>query len=221
MNFNTRQIEEITQSVLRELTARGVSIDSAPSSEQAAGSRLDARVITEDVLAAADTSCGMITIDANAVITPSGRDFIRKHELIVSNVGRSRSQSQTGTVISIGSSVAFESAAISAGWKVETTNCEFGAARKSQAVVQSQPVVCCGGEPSMIACMLNRKTCIRAAVVTSSTELDRLIQIMKPQIACVGSKGWSFVEARQLLKLMQMVGSSSPNDWKEISGGAS
>ena len=230
--FTRAQIEAITASVLRELASRGVavapasSLNPSPTVMRSAGSaigspvgsallvELDQRVISEDVLAAANASGKSITIPAGAIITPSGHDFIRRNGVTVTSVLSAGHSTTAGAVILIGTSFTAKSAANTAKWTIVAAGCERDAAKKALKQLP-KPVVCCGGEPSVTACLLNRDHKLRVAVVTPNTDVSRLARVMNPQAICLDAASWSSAQLIKVLKTMSP-GSTAPTSWKEL-----
>lgn len=229
MNFTAIQIEAITRRVLRELSSRGVGIataraetlpvPSATSAETAAVAvaGIDAKVITEDTLLAANAAGQTISVLAGAVITPSGHDYIRRNSVTISNhppvAGIATS---SGVLIVSGNQTAAVSAANTAKWNIISAGCDFDAADKAGDEL-ARPVVCCVGEPSLTACLLNRNAEIRAAVITQTTDIGLLGTIMNPQVICLDSAGWSFAALLKLFRRLVASTATAPVAWKELS----
>jgi hypothetical protein len=224
MTFSSQKIEAITQSVLRELHARGVVSAAAQNTNggtsTASVAVLQQKVITEDTLAAAGAAGHSLAIPAGAIITPSGHDYIRRHAVSISSEFPSASAATTGALISVGNCSAASSAAAAVNWNIVAAACEFEAAAEAEKVAASHPVACCGGQPSIAACLMNRNTSLRAAVVTQTTDMDLLVSAMNPQVICLDSNGWTYTELRRLFQRMTAASSDTPAGWSEITGGA-
>ncbi len=225
MTFSSQQVEAITRSVLRELQSRGVAIAAARnmSGDHSAGSVapaavLQQKVITEDTLAAANAAGHSLSIPAGAIITPSGHDYIRRNAVSISS-GLPVAPGTIGVLVAVGSCSAASSAAAAANWTVDSTGCEFDAAEKATNAAMRHPVVCCGGQPSIVACLVNRDASFRAALVTQNTDIDVLVSAMNPQVICLDSAGWTFTELRRLFRQMSATDNAAPAGWKEITGG--
>ncbi|MCP4171751.1 MAG: hypothetical protein GY758_13365 [Fuerstiella sp.] len=226
MTFSSQQIEAITQSVLRELHARGVVSAAAVAARNTSDDTsaapvavLQQKVITEDTLAAADAAGHSLAIPAGAVITPSGHDYIRRHAVSISSGLPSASTATTGTLISVGDCTAASSAAAAANWTIVAAGCEFEAAAEAEQVTERHPVACCSRQPSIAACLVNRDSSIRAAVVTQNTDMNLLFSAMNPQVICLDSNGWTFTELRRLFRRISAVSRATPAGWKELTGG--
>lgn len=245
MTINAQFIDQIVKNVMREMQTRVSTVDTAQSDvrqspvTQVADSKgsataavapmsLSARVISEDVLVAANAAGQTISLQPGAILTPSGRDFIRKNGIrLATQANLSERLVATGTFIAVGASTGAMTAASAAGWKTLTAATEFEAASLASAQMADGFVACCGGEPSIVACLLNRNPAIRAAVVTQATNLLTLTTVMSPQVVCLDSSGWSFGEILRLLRTFagaewKKDPAGSDPHWKEIrAGGAS
>lgn len=234
MTLSNRQIESITQDVLRQLRTSGVSVvasvpvsqyraeDSAdaPEAEVPLPGRsdvlsLDAKVVTEAELVAVQAAGRIVRHPAGAVITPSGRDYIRKNDVTLTTADESRAATGKGRLLTIGECASATSAATAASWIAVAAGCEFDAASKAAQYVPD-PVVCCGGEPSLAACLLNRDSRIRAAVIGPSTDAHRLKHLMNPQVVCLETAGWSFAALLRLFRQLGDQSGAAPKSWKEL-----
>lgn len=238
MTFSRQQIEAITQGVLRELSSRGIPLAAQPAAsssqltppvsgpadnsttqtlthaEQKSGPiEFHNKVITEAALITAGAAGKTIVIPPTAIITPSGRDYIRHNSIVITSSVSPRQSTEGGLVVITGSAASAISAAGAAKWKTLTAGCERDAVRRIRQQ-SNQRIVCCGGEASAIACLLNRDVSIRAAVVTHTTDLENLIAMMNPQVFCLDS-AWSFAALLKLLRTLQQGGSDTPAEWKE------
>ncbi len=249
INLSSEMIEQIVQSVMRELQARETPGGSSARTENAlqpAGSKADTtvssssglsdaqkpdpltaapvvisgHVISEHVLASANVAGKQIVISPGAVFTPSGRDFVRKNGVRLSSKLAGQSEmAGSGLLVLIGNAPTATAAAASVGWKVETAKTEHEAATIAESHLQKQVVACMGGEPSLVACLLNRNPSVRAAVVTKNTSMAVLGKSMNPHVVCFESAGWSFAETMRLLKSLRK-SSAAPAGWMELRAGA-
>ena len=180
--------------------------------------QIGCRVVSENVLITANAAGRAISLSPGAVITPSGRDYIRKNAVrMASDVGGKNNGAVSGTFIVIGGS-STSSAASAAGWKTVTATTEFEAATLASEKLTTGLVTSFGGEPSVVACLLNRNPAVRCAVVTRTTNLMTLSSVMNPQVVCLDSTGWSFAELLRLLRGLTL-SSMVPKHWKELTGG--
>jgi hypothetical protein len=227
MTLSADKIDEIVRNVLRELEARRAAPVTAPVStrvktaekpvsvESSAPVVIRARVISEAVLAASGAAGKTVTLMRGAILTPSGRDYIRKYSVRLSSLLPQPEGSVSGVVLIAGKSPTAQSAAQAAGWKVVGVEDAFAAATAARAAVATQRVICVTEDPSIVACLLNRDVAVRAAVLTGQKGLDRVIRAMHPNVVCLASEGWSFNDLTRLLRLMFSVNGPAES-WKEI-----
>jgi hypothetical protein len=174
-----------------------------------------AKVVSEDILIAAQAAGRTIVVQAGAIITPSGKDYIRKNGVTVAGSALNKPVTvSTGTFIVIGSNATFQSAASATGWKTSAVSNEHDAAMVAVQSLKNGITVTCGGEPSVVACLLNRNPDVRAAVITKATNLLTLTTVMSPQVVCLDSSGWSFGDILKLLRSLSAA--NRPQGWKEI-----
>jgi len=222
MTISAEFIDQIVHNVMREMQTRTPSNAPAALAKQIADTipgdatiSISSRVLSERVLVTANAAGRAISLQPGTVITPSGRDYIRKNGVrLTSDV--SDTASLSGTFIAIGTSTT-TFAASAAGWKSLAASTEFDAASLASRHLSTGIVACCGGEPSVVACLLNRNPVVRAAVVTRTTNLVKLTTAMNPQVVCLDSSGWSFGD---LLRLLRGLVGKTPTlkDWNELPG---
>ena len=228
MTISAQFIDQIVQSVMREMQTRVPTVDAAAApvvTTRIADTKTDtlqigSRVVSENVLMTANAAGRAISLQPGAVMTPSGREFIRKNNVrMTSPVGGKKSEATTGMYIAVGHNNAIHSAASAAGWKTITASTEFDAANAAVKNMDAGIVACCGGEPSIVACLLNRNSAVRAAVITRATNLVTLITVMSPQVVCLDSSGWSFGDILRLLRSLA-ASTGKPPHWNEILAGS-
>ncbi len=235
MNISPDLVDQIVRDVMRELRAcdtpsmvaaaseknhHGIA---RPSTTEQATTRdsqhvitLTEKVVSEDVLAAAGAAGRSITLLPSAVVTPSGRDFIRRNQVRLQNTAiNSETMTESGLLITIGESSSAQTAAKTAGWKVFSAGNEFSAADTALKVAVKQSVICSGGEPSIVCCLLNRQPSVRAAVVTKNTNLTALGNSMNPHVLCIESTSWSVVDILRVIRSLKRL-PGTPANWQEI-----
>jgi hypothetical protein len=218
MIFSNELIDEVVRNVMRELKLSPTPATTSSTVIHAASSvELSQRVITEDVLAGQIAPGATVVVPTGAVLTPSGRDYIRRHRIVISSVSSvTANGSSSGLVLVVGDMKSISSAAKSAGWAIDSAAGNFDAANLVAQKTADQRTVCCSDQPSVIACMVNRNTQRRAAVVNSETCLPGLLNDMNPDTVCLSVKGWSFMELLRMLKKLSGNGGALPAGWKEL-----
>jgi hypothetical protein len=227
MTIDATYIDQIVQNVMREMNSR--TAVAAPSAQVAnvnvattsssAPLQIAARVVSEAILDAAKAAGRSISLQSGAIVTPSGRDFIRRHNVTIAGSPAAKTTvATTGSFIAVGSLPTCQSAASAAGWKVIAAGSEFEAAEIARKTLKSGLVISCGGEPSVVACLLNRSSEVRAAVITKATNLLTLTTVMSPHVVCLDASGWSFGDILKLLRSLAVV-SQTPTTWNELPAG--
>lgn len=227
MTIDAAYIDQIVQNVMREMKSRVTvpAVASAPmatsqtkpatATEAPTSLTIAARVVSEDILVAARAAGRTIVLQAGAIITPSGKDYIRKNGVTVAGSALNKPATvSTGSFIVVGNNATCQSAASTAGWKTAAVNNEHDAALAASQTLKNGITVTCGGEPSVVACLLNRNPDVRAAVITRATNLITLTTVMSPQVVCLDSSGWSFGDILKLLRSLSAA--NRPQGWKEI-----
>ncbi len=207
--------ETFGQSVLRGQETRAEQPKPATATEAPTALTIAAKVISEDILIAARAAGRTIVVQAGAIITPSGKDYIRKNGVTVAGSALNKPATvSTGSFIVVGNNATCQSAASTAGWKTSAVSNEHDAALTASLSLKNGITVTCGGEPSVVACLLNRNPDVRAAVITKATNLITLTTVMSPQVVCLDSSGWSFGDILKLLRSLSAA--NRPQGWKEI-----
>jgi hypothetical protein len=201
-------VDQIVSNVLQEMRARGLARpnrtgdDSRPLTEVAPQStlHLNSPVITEEVLQTANAAGRKVAFPISAVITPSGREFIRQHRVTITTAAPDDGQPQAGMMVINGDVVAAITAAESSHWSVELQQSDHAVAESAQTHALQSVVACCCAEPSLVACLINRNADLRAAVLDTQTEIAALISAMQPHVFCFRNSGWSLLQLRKLLR---------------------
>ncbi len=227
MNFDAAYIDQIVQNVMREMKSRVPvpAVASAPmttsqakpvtAADPSASLMIAAKVVSEDILIAARAAGRTIVLQAGAIITPSGKDYIRKNGVTVAGSALNKPATvSTGSFIVVGNNATCQSAASTAGWKTSAVSDEHDAALAASQSLKNGITVTCGGEPSVVACLVTRNPDVRAAVITKATNLIPLTTVMSPQVVCLDSIGWSFGDILKLLRSLSAA--NRPQGWKEI-----
>jgi hypothetical protein len=150
MTIDATYIDQIVQNVMREMKSRttveAASAQVAKTNATRGGAlaplQIAARVVSEDILVAAKAAGRSIALQPGAIVTPSGRDFIRKHNVTIAGSSAARTTvSTTGNFIAVGAVPMCQSAASAAGWQVIAAGSEFEAADVARKTLKSGLVV--------------------------------------------------------------------------------
>jgi len=225
MNIDAQTIDNIVAGVLRQLGTTTIveSADESPSETSvfAQALALEDQVITEDVLSEKATGADSLLIPQSAVITPSGRDWLRKQDITWRRVSR---QTQSSTKASWNLIVATPSEAIEKlneemtrwGW---TVDCVSGAEEAAVCGVtnlddSTEGVVILTSEPERVACRANRHSHVRAASVAMVTDIPRVRQQLGANLVSVCPESRSFFELRNIMKTLAAGGPpQAPENW--------
>ncbi|MFO0977628.1 MAG: hypothetical protein U0996_14600 [Planctomycetaceae bacterium] len=231
MSFDAAYIDQIVQSVLSEIRSQNApggttSVSSpkvnagtiVPPAAITAPIVLRDRVISEAVLLSAQAAGRTVSLPQGAVITPSGRDYIRKNRVTVSSAVAGAAIGASGLVVSLQTIATVTSAASASGWKVSSTSSIFDAAATVVKEFLAQPVVCIGSEASAVACLVNRDSRIRAAVVGRPELVAMMTSLMNPNVWCLDGAGWSFADYQKLLRSVGR-NAEKPTGWEELAAG--
>lgn len=230
MKLTAEHVEEIVRSVLRELQPAPAAVPASPAVAAAASKSVvvtdgvitvNSLVVSEAVLSAAGVAGGTVSLLRGAVLTPSGRDYLRRHAVrVASQLSGAAAKVSSGLVIQSQRSAVVESAAGTAGWAIETVSGEDAAIGRVLQLQGVQPVVCVSADPAVVACLLNRRADVRAAAVTGASDLQRLAERLRPTVLCLDGAGWSWTQLLRLLRMLSSAVRSAPVGWRELEQGA-
>ncbi|MEZ6062287.1 MAG: hypothetical protein R3C19_18250 [Planctomycetaceae bacterium] len=196
-------------------------MDHAKSYDKPAGAiaALTDRVITEAVLEHAGIVGRQVLLGRKAVITPSGYDYLRRNRVVVTRAGSPVRNDLPGVVISINCDALADSAAKVVSWSRVSVASEVEAAARAIPMAATTRVACCGGEPGIVACLVNRHRGMRAAVVNSNCSMDAIWRQMNPNVVCFSPEHWSLAAVWQLLRQFTACSPEVPASWKEVPEG--
>lgn len=197
--------------------------ESKPSSTQqkSSGLELTENVITEDLLSEKATGASEIRLSPTAVITPSGRDWLRKQGVLWERSDRTPSSRKSAAWRLIVATTADAADKLTEevtrwGW---TLDCVGGAEEAAVCGVTSLSegttgVVILTSEPERVACRANRHQHVRAASVTAVADVTRVRHQLGANFVtlCPGERG--FFELRNMMKTLAAGGPPSvPENW--------
>lgn len=226
MNIDAQAIDEIVAGVLSQLgmTSTVERATRMSTSSPATGNQqleIPETVITEDLLAAKASGAGTLLITQGAVITPSGRDWLRKHDVTWKRVNETNKSDRKSLWRLI---VATPSEAIDKlndevtrwGWTVDCVSASEEAAVCGVTSLNenTEGVVILTSEPERVACRANRHSHIRAASVAKVADIVRVKQQLGVNLiaVCPGDRG--FFELRNIMKTLAAGGPpQAPANW--------
>jgi len=217
MNFTAEHVELIVQRVLEHL---GTSGSRAPSETKSTGSSVPATtpknvqisepVVTQAVLAEASHGAKQIRIGPAAILTPSARDFVRKHgiEVIRETLSHSAATGLRWQVIATASTP--DVIAAVEGLKGRGISTDFRlVGLPAEAASQAISAVCRGEavkvvvfttQPELVACLANRNEQLRAAAIADVAASERVQRTLNPNLLAIDSSAKGVHELKALLK---------------------
>jgi len=226
MNIDAQAIDEIVAGVLSQLgmtstVERATRMSTSPPAMGNRQLEIPETVITEDLLAEKASGAGTLLITQGAVITPSGRDWLRKHDVTWKRVNETKESARKSLWRLI---VATPSEAIDKlndevtrwGW---TVDCVSGSEEAAVCGVTSlnentEGVVILTSEPERVACRANRHPHIRAASVAQVADIVRVKQQLGVNLIAVCPDDRGFFELRNMMKTLAAGGPpQAPANW--------
>jgi hypothetical protein len=206
------QLRQRINSARDSSSTKGVS-SPAPTLSLTPIELLDA-VITEETLKQRADAGGSIRVLATAILTPSARDYINTHQIALHRHERNEhagasSSLKPGTIIAAylpevaRSLIAVLNKPSWSSWAVEM---ESGV---EQVVDRARSVICRGEfqqalvfvkQPHKVACLVNRNSNCRAAVVNSGAEVRRARTEFAANVICVNLQQPTFMGLREIVR---------------------
>lgn len=197
--------------------------ESKPSRTQqkTGGLELTETVITEDLLSEKAAGASEIRIPPAAVITPSGRDWLRKKGVLWERSDRTPGGNQSAAwrlIVATPTDAAdkLNEEVTRWGW---TVDCVSGAEEAAVCGVTSLSegttgVVVLTSEPERVACRANRHQHVRAASVTAVADMTRVRQQLGANFVTLSPGQRGFFELRNMMKTLAAGGPPSvPENW--------
>ena len=224
MNANSDLVERIVQSVLEHLQSAAPAPRAEPTPTPTAtpsALTLSETVITGELLAEQAKGAKSLIVGRRAVITPSARDYLRKHNITWSR-GDATAKAATSaprwrvyvSTATANIDTAIEHAnrqgvALTREWSgttaeaVKQTIASLTRAEIAGAVILT-------AEPARAACAANRHSKIRAAELNNTAQLASLQEQLGPNVYCIDPRGRSPFELRNLLQHAAAQAPSAP-----------
>jgi hypothetical protein len=212
-------IEQIVAQVMSQLMTSAPSAPAAVArtrsvqeqSKPNTAVRLDVKVVTEETLEASVNGHSIVEIGDRAIITPTGRDWLRRRNVELlrgkssASIATTGPQKAAGVAIVQSSSEAVEQVldhfASTAGWRLERAADRVAAVRLAGCSVtaNASPVVVFSSDAEAVVCEANRDPKVRAAVVNDVAAVARVKKSMQGNLFAITPAGRSFFELRYLL----------------------
>jgi hypothetical protein len=227
MNIDAQVIDDIVAGVLSQLRMTTTVVrakDDHPKIDlvtKDATVKLDEIVITEDLLSEKAVGVESLSIKREAIITPSGRDWLRKHDVSWKRVNKTTDSNQKSAWRLI---VATPSDAIEKlneevnrwGWIVDCVNGaeEAAVCGVTSLSEETQGVVILTSEPERVVCRANRHSHIRAASVSEVSDVTRVQQQLGANLVALSPGNRGFFELRNMMKTLSAGGPpKAPENW--------
>jgi ribose 5-phosphate isomerase RpiB len=212
MNIGSRTIDDIVAGVLQQLGTATV-VRAEPESGNA--TLLDATVVSEDVLRGQAAGAGCLLLRADAIITPSGRDWLRQQNIAWERSPNDRTTAQRTSdwrlILIEHSDVAEQlaEAATSLKWQTDRVGDADAATKLAVSLLnqfESGGAIVVSEQPERVACQANRNPNIRAAVVSSAEDAKRVRQQLGANLIAIPASRRSYFELRNILKTISAGG---------------
>lgn|GEM_PF-1493572 len=231
MNIDAQAINDIVAGVLRQL---GMTTPVVRATKEGETSRVHAAqqpdnntlelsqiVITEDLLSENAVGVDSLRIKREAIITPSGRDWLRKHDVTWKRVSENSNQAEKSAWRLI---IATSSDAIQKlneevtrwGW---TVDCVGGAEEAAVCGVtnlneETSGIVVLTSEPERVVCRANRHSHVRAATVSQAPDVTRVQQQLGANFVALCPGDRRFFELQNMMKTLAAGGPpQAPKNW--------
>jgi hypothetical protein len=236
MKIDSRTIDNIVAGVLRQLGASpSVRVaepherrEEHPAAEHRTSNNttrlLDAAVVTEEVLRTHSSGREPLVLRDDAILTPSGRDWLRQQKIAwqrASGVRRDPSPRPDGWRLIVGGKSEVADQAIelaeTLGWshdRVADADAVRPRAISLLGTGESAGVIAVSDRPERLACRANRSAEIRAAVVQSVEDAKRIRQELGANLLILPTHDKTYFELRNLFQAIAAGGPpNEPADW--------
>ena len=169
------------------------------------------KVVTEDTLDASVNGHSVVEVGKRTIVTPTGRDWLRRRNVELIRGKSSTSTAATGPATSDGVAIIQSSSEAvekvldqfnsTAGWQPERVAGRDDSVRSAVNAVNrdASPVIVFSSEPEAVVCEANRNPKVRAAVVDDVAAVGRVKDSMQGNLFVISPANRSFFELRYLL----------------------
>lgn len=211
-------VEHIVRDVLRQYQSQTPEVRSAEGggrkTEDGNVLRLEAHVVTHEVLEAKLNGAKRIVVGKRTVLTPSAREFLKKNGITCDRDGQGATKTAARWKLIVSSSGKAVESVASELQRTSTFERQIAgtAAEAADAAVsiicrgEADGVVALSNQPEAIACRANRSTKVRAAVAANVQRLPEIQQALGANVYCVDPIGRSYFELRNLLRAIAATG---------------
>lgn len=211
MSIDSRLIDEIVAGVLNRLNPPVAASTSQPSAPTVSAIDtvvvLEQKVITEELLDAKAAGAKRLQFSAGAIITPTGRDWLRKREVPWRTAKPNQKTTSNGWRLLIASATpAIEKLSeqiVTEGWNRQLAGDSDEAADGSVSALcrgEVAGIVVASNSPERVACRANRNAQVRGAAVHSVADVKRVQGDLNANLFAIAPAGKSYFELRTLLR---------------------
>lgn len=226
MNFDSQTIDDIVKRVLAALPATASNADPRIENQlnpnlttptAPATNSIDSTVITEEVLKEHAANDSQLHILPNAIITPSGKDYLRSNNIQLMRTSRANSativdnnssqqewlaltHSPTDVLKTLLGNLNRDTGAI---WRQELVdNQEVLTPRIISAICRGETskVVAFTEQPYAVACSVNRNDRLRAAAINDMNQMHDAISQLQPNVLCIAAERKTYIELRNVVR---------------------
>lgn len=206
-------VERVVAEVMKRLMTAPASCNEDGKGNKPTATLMDA-VITEGLLAEKAKGLSQLEVGAKSIVTPAAKDWLRRNNIEWRRVAlSSRLPVRQPTQLIIAATQAGSAKQAvneiqrvrSAEWSSQSCQANEAAAVAVKAIATDgiTKVVILADEAEVVACQVNRNESVRAAVVASVGDIERVQKTLKPNmfVMAPGSKG-----AFEIVRMVRVLG---------------
>lgn len=212
--------EQLVERIVKQVTARLAQAD-APTRDTTV--LVTDAVITADTLATRLNGQTRIAIAAKSILTPAAKDLLNQHGVSWHRLqnGEAAHSRQTRWLAILleknsTSTAAFEQSGNTWNHQLAADNHEATETAVSAVCrAEADGVVVLTSRPASVACRANRNSKLRAVVVSEVNDVSLIQHELGPNLYCINPAQRSFIEMRNLLRVIASDTPQPPADWKD------
>ncbi len=206
-------VERVVAEVMKRLMTTPAARNENSQVEKSSLTLMDA-VITEGLLVEKAGGLTQVAVGAKSVVTPAAKDWLRRNNvewrrLALSSQLPTRQATQlviaASELVSVKQAVSEIQRVRVADWKSQSCQANEAAAVAAAAIGNGEikRVVVIADAAEVVACQANRTESVRAAVVASVCDIERVQKTLNPNVFVIapGSKG-----AFEIIRMIRVLG---------------
>jgi len=235
MSVDGELLERIVAGVLRELHGEVAAARPGESTVPTVPMEivLTEKVITAELLEKTCRGAVRLVLGNGAVVTPSGRDFLRQHNVELcreietgSHGGGAKSAAAANWKVIVVHTTkpligALDDAARLPGiaWQRALAGCDVDAAERATSALcrgEADGAVVFTSRPEVVACRANRNANVRGAAVENTARIRAAQKHLSANLFCIDATEKTRIELRNLLRAATANGPpAAPRGWRE------